>query len=372
MTARLTATLAGATGLALVLSCSSSFAAARRETPVPGPGSQADMAEAQALGLLTVAVRAARGRSYRGMQYVTTWRGGVESQRLYSVRYTPATGMLVADAGSPVALGASGNPGSAVPVTNSALDERLLGLLAQNYVLSVGNVVPYEGRLASVVEARRAGSGDLAGCFWVDRATGLVLRREVYDTDGRLVRSSGFASLTVQPAGAAAPVLTPTPPMVPVASYTELSAAGDRVDEPGLLALQGEGWPIRSSLPGNLDLFDARLRTSSGAPVLQLAYSDGLSTMSLFVQPGRLGTSGMPGFSNHLWGSHPVWVQTGSPMRVVWSGGGRVWTLVSDSAPEAVTAAVATLPHDQALHPGLLARIRSGIARLAGWLNPFG
>ena len=81
------------------------------------------------------------------------------------------------------------------------LDERLLGLLAQHYDLAVAGEGRCVGRAAHVVEARRpgvAGAGAVAGRFWLDAASGLVLRREVYDARGERLRSSAFVELSVQ------------------------------------------------------------------------------------------------------------------------------------------------------------------------------
>ncbi len=361
---RLAPLIAATAGLALVVA-GAARASMPVTTPIPGPSSQAEAIEAQALGLLTVAAQAARNRTYRGLQYVTSWRGATETQQLFDVTHSPESGLVISD---PTAADA----GRAVPDVTmplDTLDDRLLGLLAEHYMLSMAPVAPLDGRSASVIEARQPGSGQLAGRFWIDRDSGLLLHREVFDPEGRLVRSSGSASVSVQPRlktlpRAAAPVAA--------APVFTLAAAGERIDEPGLAALKGEGWPVPTSLPDNLDLFDARLRTAAGAPVLHLAYSDGLSTMSLFVQPGRLGRVVTAGFTAHQWSGAQVFVQNGSPMRVVWAGGGRVWTLVSDSPAETITSVVAALPHERPRHRGLLDRLGAGLSRLAGWLNPFG
>ena len=351
-------------GGALVLSGTSAGATLRPGTPVPGPGSGADAAEAQAVGLLTVAARAARAGTYRGMQYVSTWRAGSATEHVFEVRHDPRSGLLVSDPASPAPAFGMSDPG----VSPDLLDDRLLGLLAAHYVLSVGPVQAFEGRVGSVVEARRAGSGLLAARFVVDRDSGLVLQRELFDAQGTLLRSSGFVSLTVTPAGGA----RPGPLAVPAPVFVLAAAAGERVGQPGLAALRSEGWLVPPSLPHDLDLFEARLRTAAGAPVLHLAYSDGLTTVSLFVQPGHLGHPVMPGFRQQRWGGRPVLVATGGPNRVVWAGGGRVWTLVSDAPVETLTAVVTSLPQERAAGTGLLTRLRAGIGRVLTWLNPFG
>ena len=323
--------------------------------PSPAPGAVAD--EPTALQLLGSAARAARARTYTGTQYVSTWRRDAASSQVADIRHTPAGGSVVTvhpTAGDPRPDSGSD---SAVALS-SDLDVRLLSLLADHYDLGVAGVDTCTGRTARVVEARRpgiSGDGAVAGRFWVDDDTALVLRREVFDRSGRLVRSSVFASLSVAPAVA-----------------TVADVAPDRVDEAALDRLRREGWRVPMSLPGGMELFDARVRTHEGEDVLHLSYSDGLSTLSLFAQRGRLGNRQMGGFTKEKVAGSPVWVRSSvSPQRVVWGGGGRVFTLLTDAPPESVRDVVKALPHDRAPRTGFLARLSRGLSRLASWLNPF-
>ncbi|MCA1721822.1 MAG: hypothetical protein LC779_12205 [Actinobacteria bacterium] len=136
--------------------------------------------------------------------------------------------------------------------------------------------------------------------------------------------------------------------------------------------LRQGGWSVPDELPGGLELYDARTRTHDGVDVLHLSYSDGLSTLSLFAQRGTLGSEPAHGFAKQQVGRAQVWVRSASsPRRVVWGGGGRVFTLLTDAPPEAVRDVVQALPHDRAPRTGFLARIGRGLSRLASWLNPF-
>jgi sigma-E factor negative regulatory protein RseB len=322
----------------------------------PSPGVAAD--EARALQLLGSAAQAARVRTYSGTQYVSTWHPGAASSHVADVQHQPGVGSVVTvhpTAGDPGTD--SGSSDTALTVS-SDLDARLLGLLADHYDLAVAGADTCTGRSTRIVEARRAGvtgDGAVAGRFWVDDQTTLVLRREVFDRAGRLVRSSAFASLSVSPLVA----------KVPEAPPAQVDAA--TVDD-----LRRDGWRVPMSLPGGLDLFDARVRTHEGPDVLHLSYSDGLSTLSLFAQRGRLGKRPMSGFAQQKVAGAPVWVRSSvSPQRVVWGGGGRVFTLLTDAPPDSVRDVVKALPHDRAPRHGLLARLSRGLSRLASWINPF-
>lgn len=239
------------------------------------------------------------------------------------------------------------------PATAATLAASRLVLLAENYELVVLGDGTCSGRPVQVVEARRAG-GAVAGRFWLACETGLLLRQQVFGPDGDQVRTRAFDDRSATGTAVA-------------------RVAGSQVglpDRGSLEALLADGWIVPATLPGGFRL----LRTSlSGQErdVLHLAYSDGLSSLSLFGQQGRLGTAGLAGFEVETVASRPVWVQHAAHERVVWSGGGRVWTLVSDASSTRVREAVATLPRDEAPRTGLLSRLSRGTARLAGLLNPF-
>ena len=329
--------LAGAIGAGVVLATAPALAEVDA-----GRDSSSD--EAQAVSLLESAVDAGRRLTYRGTQYVATWRGDDSSSALVDLEHDPARGSVVTGEGD-------------VPVASTAaLDPRMLTRLAATYDLQVAGPGRCTGREASVVEALDD-RGRVAGRFWVDRDSGVLLRRDVYDGDGSRVRSSAFLDLTFSerpPVGA---------PLVTLQTRTGVERpAAQAVDR-----LRRAGWHVPDELPHGFRLFETRLQDD----VLHLAYTDGLSTLSLFAQRGELGSAPMKGFAPDSVDGRPVWVRRAAPERVVWSGGGRVWTLVSDAPGEAVRASVAALPRDPAPETGFSARLSRGLARLGGMLNPF-
>ena len=104
--------------------------------------------------------------------------------------------------------------------------------------------------------------------------------------------------------------------------------------------------------------------------VLQLSYSDGLSTLSLFVQKGELPDK-EEGTARPV-GGGTVWVSAGTPERIVWAGEGRTWTLLSDAPESTVADALLVLPHTQTpVEDGAVSRVWRGMAVVGAWLNPF-
>jgi sigma-E factor negative regulatory protein RseB len=316
--------------------------------PEPTP-SGAAANENRALQLLSAASRAARNRTYTGTQYVSTWRAGRADSSVADVTHR-------ADGGVTVQVRPTATGGVDPSVTPTAdLDPRLVHLLAAHYALSVGGSSTCAGRPVHLVEAHHPGAGAVAGRFWVDDDTGLLLRRETFDQAGRLIRSSAFATLTLGP----------------VIDVVPGDDSSDQLDAAAIDGLRRDGWQIPSALASDMELFDARMRTHAGEQVLHLSYSDGLMTLSLFAQRGRLGATRLAGFSRQKVSGAPVWVRPSTPERVVWGGGGRVFTLLSDAPSETVRAAVVVLPHEHPAKTGLLARLGRGLARVASWLNPF-
>lgn len=322
-----------------------------------------DAADAAASALLEDALLASRSVTYTGTQYVASWRERAVATALVDIRHTPSGGAVVRRAPT------AGSPGedTALATASAGLDPRMLPLLEQHYELRVAADGRCAGRDAHVVEARRpgvSGAGAVAGRFWLDAETGLVLRRDVLDEQGRRMSSSAFLDLSVEPG----------PKPSPEQPASDGSDTGEPLDDDELDALRRDGWPVLDALPGGFALFDARVRTHDGdrgRQVVHLAYSDGLSTTSLFAQRGALGARPPEGFGPREMAGSTVWSRGGPPERVVWGGGGRVWTLVSDAPAVAVTDAVAALPHQDPPKDGFLARLVRGAQRLGSMLNPF-
>lgn len=308
--------------------------------------------------LLSSAERAARSRSWVGVQHVVSVRGGFPTLTVLRLSHQPGVGSRVrvlSPAGTDAANIAADQPS----------DGRMLALLGEHFDLTIAGQGLCAGRRAVIVEARRRGvrgPAAVAGRFWIDSTSGLVLRREVLDTAGSVIRTAAFVQMATSP---------PRPTAVPTAEQV-VRPTGKLLSAAELADLEAEGWPVpRTITSAPFDLFEARLHEGGATPVLQLSYSDGLSTLSLFVQRGWL--DGEPAGTARSMGGGTVWVEQGAPERVVWSGGGFTWTLVSDAPSETVTEAVAALPHSPPAvgDDGVPDRVWRGMARVGGWLNPF-
>ena len=190
-----------------------------------------------------------------------------------------------------------------------------------HYSLSVVGEARVAGRTVDVVAARRPGAAadsPDAARFWLDRDSGLVLRREVYDRHGRTTRASAFVEITIGRG------------TVAVGSGNRAWSAS--IDTATLDRMRDRGWHCPTVLPGPLTLVDARRGGQDGG-IVHLSYSDGIATVSVFEQRGRLDEVALADHRRDVTDGHVVWVRGEVPKRVVWTSGSTVYTVVAD-APE--------------------------------------
>jgi sigma-E factor negative regulatory protein RseB len=326
---------------------------------VPGAGTAGSAADDEALRLLERAAEAPSGTAYQGVQYVSAWSGSGSTSLVVQVEHRPGYGTVVRSDGSAATPSTETFVPAGQPSPSVLGNADALAVLARNYVVSVAGRGSVAGREADLVEARRGGGG-VAARFWLDEGTGLVLRREVYDERGRVTRASSFVDVEVGRSRGRMRL----PPAMP-------DPWVDRLDATALGRLRSDGWSCPDRLPRGLHLVDARQGGSSYDGIVHLSYTDGLATVSLFEQRGSLDAGRLEGFRRDEFSGAEVWVRDDVPMRVVWSAGGRVFTLVADAPRRTVTAVVTALPHD-APETGVWNRLGRGLARVGSWFNPFG
>lgn len=313
----------------------------------------------EALQLLRDAESAARTTPYEGIQYITSWSRSTATTSLVNVVHVPGQGIQIRVQSTSAEEGGqffeADNSQSLGGLTGYT--PKMLDLLARNFSIVRAGDGTVSGRPTIVVEARRA-DGSAAGRFHIDRQTGLMLRRELLDEQGREVNLTFFTEF--QPS---------TPKFVTMAAAQNVEMPWNHeLASADLGALRYRGWPLQSTLPGRLSLYDAR-QLDGHDPIVHLSYSDGLSVVSVFVQRGNLDPSSVVGWRKISRGGRTVYLLDTVQQRAVWSSRGYVYTVMADAPPPVVDAAVAALPHGGTSFWGRLAR---GLARMTAWINPFG
>jgi sigma-E factor negative regulatory protein RseB len=320
--------------------------------------------DAVAVALLARSATAASSVAYSGR--AVTWdRTGTTTTE---ITHLPGRGTIWVVAGEPTSSARFSPEGGS---SSFADDGRPLALLRDNYrVLREADLdTTVAGRTAEAVVAVDA-DGSFDARYWIDAKTGLLLRKELLDSQGLVRNRSGFETLRLAvPPDTAVPATTTD-------KWTE------PLDTSALATARTHGCPCPESLPGGLALLDAR-RAPAGSvstmPVVHQLFSDGVSTVSLFSIEGALATSDTDGliargFTRQQLGDHFAWVRGGtssSPaVTVVWGFKGEVLTLVNDDAEDplatagAVVAAFPPLPDPE--DSSLWSRVTRGWHRLTG------
>src|SRR5664279_1098068 len=296
-------------------------------------GANPTVASSEAVATLQRASQAARSQPYSGTQFLSAWTRGATTSVVVNVIHVPGRGSLVqvpatadgvgasileSDSGPSAADGPAGLDGS--PAVLPGLDAEPLALLQRNYDVSM------------------APAGSCAG------------------------RASAFGTVDTDAVPTMSGKLPPT----------SAKASGESLSAGRLNAMRSTGWTAPDRLGADLELYDTRATGAGRNQTLHLSYSDGLSTLSLFEQRGRLDAAAVRGWRRERIGAADVFVNDTLPQRVAWAGNGTVYTMVADAPGEMIDAVVAALPHEPEPARGVLARMRHGLVRVGSWLNPFG
>jgi sigma-E factor negative regulatory protein RseB len=341
---------------------------ASAEQPSVSHAAVAGTAAGAGLQLLSEAASACRRVSYQGVQ-LTAWRGpGASWTAVVNVWHQRGHQTLIQTASLPGAArpryrGSIADPDGDsdddadkhVPEGILTMTPKMVALLAENYQVAMAGLGQVAGRPARELVLRHR-NGRLAARFWVDTETKLPLRRETYDDSARMVSQDVFVSLRLgSPAVAAAPRSASVPRGKPLAGVQ-------------LARLRAAGWPLPAQLPGQLSLVRASETSTPAGSVMDLAYSDGLSVISLFVQRGHLPAQ-LNGWSQVAMRGTRVYEAAPDQRSVAWSARGFVYTLIADAPDQTLDQVVGVLPHNA--RPGFLGRMGRGLGRLISWLNPF-
>jgi sigma-E factor negative regulatory protein RseB len=131
--------------------------------------------------------------------------------------------------------------------------------------------------------------------------------------------------------------------------------------------LDDGGWTSPSTLCDRYALTGLNRLDSGDA--LHAAYSDGLSTVSLFEQRGSLDPDELGGYDVTTAAGARVYLRYGLPTVAVWESDSTVFTLVTDAPRSAVTDVVRSLPHAQPDHQAVVERLGTGLQRIGSFVD---
>ena len=232
----------------------------------------------------------------------------------------------------------------------------------QSYAWQMLGPSEVAGRPAWVVQARARYPGGFRNVFWIDREYPMVLRRDKYDSQDRMVYCSTFLTISYQQdiedhafQGAIDPESTPAPP-------APAAAPADPDFKPRLLVCPMPCF--REEHSGDLP---PRLAGRAGHHTI---YSDGLESVSLFQFSGQAPVR-LHGASQEAIAGCPTRIHRGAEGNLVsWSDGFRSYLVVSSLPLATVKPVVEQLAPDvTSPTPGVVDYLCRGWNRVLGFFG---
>ncbi len=163
--------------------------------------------------------------------------------------------------------------------------------VAEFYTLRTTGTGRVAGHEAAVLTLQPRDAYRFGYRLWAEMATGLLLRADVLGERGELLETSAFSELRMGVKPERGQVVQP---MKNREGYRVLRA----VFQPA--RLEAEGWAMRSPVPGfqqvrcvkrpmESAVFTDTASTAAAPDVLQTVFSDGLTSVSVFIEPQRSG-----------------------------------------------------------------------------------
>ena len=112
--------------------------------------------------------------------------------------------------------------------------------------------------------------------IWSERRTGLVLKMQTLDDGGKVLEQSAFSEVQINPPQ---PLVQAQLKMTGIEGYRSERIERQRTD-----AAQ-EGWRLQQGVPGFEPQGCWRRQMTAAGPTLQWVFSDGLATVSMFIEP---------------------------------------------------------------------------------------
>lgn len=243
------------------------------------------------------------------------------------------------------AMGADGDlRGQRVPASPLGFD---VDAILARWEVAVGPRTSLDtGPAVPVHLVRRSGSA-IRETLFVDVDSGMAVRRETRAADGRVLRVVAYTRLA--PAEAAARP-----------GGGDAWGAGPTGMASGHAAATAAGFDVPLALDAGFVLVAVEIEGDTAIA----RYSDGLSVVSIYQEPGALDHDTLHGGVVRHVAKRDVWTWPGlEPVRFVWTGDGRTWTAISDAPAPVIEDALAPLPGDLIGHDAP-SRVRRGLTRV--------
>lgn len=147
------------------------------------------------------------------------------------------------------------------------------------------------GRAAQIIEVKPRDGHRYGHRLWLDQVTAMPLKIQLLDHDGTTVEQIQFVSIIV-------PAEIPDMRLLPAVEIDGFTWYEQDRMQASETAVEGAGWTVEDPPPGFL-LTESRIRTLPGSDhaVDHVVFSDGLASVSVFVEPSNATDEGLAGLS---------------------------------------------------------------------------
>ncbi len=311
------------------------------------------------LAWLRSAATAPRRTSYAGTKTVTVWAGTVQASKVRVYHAAPDRTRLEYPAAGTQPARTVVITGRAevefIPARNElirrpapAADEEgltrgALPRILENYDVRFDGAEKVAGRSTRIIDVRGRLPGRPHLRIWVDTETRLILRFERYGPGGALREASAFLSIEVNPPLSADLFALTPPPGVRV----QTRPAGGRLTLEQIAQRVGFTPRLPAYLPPGYQRAGSRVTTIRGTLAAVFAFSDGVSTLTLFESRGPQG-SPRGGRPVRIGAADGTMIPRGVATLLHWNAGGISFTLVGDLPQDELVRVGASVPHPRA------------------------
>ena len=314
------------------------------------------------LAWLRSAATAPQRVSYQGTKTVTVWTSGATGAQASQVRVyhmAPnrtrleylATGtqperIVVITGQSAVEFIPSRNQyvrRRAPAADEEVLTRQILPQVLANYAVGFSGLDSVAGRSARIIDVRSRYPGRPHLRIWVDTQTRLILRFERYGPANVLREASAFLNLEVNPqlnSAFSQQLFAITPPP---GTQVLPGPGGERMTREQIAKQVGFIPQLPAYLPSGYHLVGSRIAMIRGTPTATFAFTDGVSTVTLFESRGPIGPprNGRP---VRVGAEEGTVVPRGVATLLHWNSGGISFTLVGDLRQDELIRVGASVP----------------------------
>ncbi len=350
--------------------------------PAPPARAQQGPGDSPLLWLQSAAT-APRRTSYVGTKTVTVWAAGVQASEVRVYHQAPDRTRLEYPA-------AGAQPARIVIITGrteveftparnevvrrpapehdeEGLAREILPRILENYDARFGGTDTVAGRPARIIDIQPKFPGRPRLRLWIDTETRLLLRLERYSPTGALREISAFLSIEVNPALSADLFSVVPPPGTRIHTRTP----SGRLTIEQIAQRVGFTPQLPAYLPPGYRLVGSRISMVRGIPTATFAFSDGVSTLTLFESRGPQG-SPPTGRPVRIGSAPGTMIARGVATLLHWNAGVVSFTLVGELPQDELVRVAASVPSGGISRapggrPTARAPTRAGTARVGAW-----